>query len=131
MSNYYCAARTNYFRVKDEAAFRAWADRRGVEIAESFAVHPGAFAVFARDGEAFPNSDDDGNEVDFVAEIAGHLASDSVAVLFEVGAEKLRYLVGMAVAVNAEGQRVALDLGDIYRLAEQAFIQPAPTRAEY
>lgn len=132
MANYHCAARTNYFRVKDEAAFRAWAVRRGVEVAESFAVHRGHFAVFATDGEAFPNYDSDRDEeVDFAAELAGHLAPDSVAVLLEVGAEKLCYLVGMALAVNAHGQRLALDLADIYRLAEQAFIQPAPTRAEY
>lgn len=132
MANYYCAARTNYFRVKDEDAFRAWADRRGVQVAASFAVPAGHFAVFASDGEAFPNYDAERDEeIDFAAEVAGHLASDSVAVLLEVGAEKLCYLVGMALAINAAGQRVALDLADIYGLAEQAFIQPAPTRAEY
>jgi hypothetical protein len=41
--------------------------------------------------------------LDLFGEVAGHLVEGSVAVFIEVGAEKLRYLTGWAVAVNSSG----------------------------
>ena len=32
MANYYAAARSNYFAVKDEKAFREWADQLGLAV---------------------------------------------------------------------------------------------------
>ena len=32
MANYYATARSNYFAVKDEDAFRQWADLLGLKI---------------------------------------------------------------------------------------------------
>jgi hypothetical protein len=106
MANYYCASRTNYFRVKDETAFRAWAKRRDLQIRDDNTKYPGHFALSPDDGNdgAFPNYDAERDEeIDFIAELAEHLAADSVAVMLETGAEKLRYLLGYAVAVNAQG----------------------------
>ena len=34
MANYYATARSNYFAVKDETAFREWAERIGLTILE-------------------------------------------------------------------------------------------------
>ena len=34
MANYYATARSNYFAVKDETAFREWADHLGLTILE-------------------------------------------------------------------------------------------------
>jgi hypothetical protein len=39
----------------------------------------------------------------------------------EIGAEKLRYLTGVAIAVNHKGRVVELTLGDIYRKASRIF----------
>ena len=37
-----------------------------------------------------------------------------VAILQEVGAEKLRYLVGYAVAVNHRGETLAVSIDEVY-----------------
>jgi hypothetical protein len=39
----------------------------------------------------------------------------------EIGAEKLRYLIGVVIAVNNKGRVVELTLIDIYRKASRAF----------
>jgi hypothetical protein len=39
----------------------------------------------------------------------------------EIGAEKLRYLTGVAIAVNHKGRVVQLTLSDIYCKAARAF----------
>lgn len=56
-----------------------------------------------------------------------------VAVLLEIGAERIRYLYGDAIAVNHKGRVVALSLKDIYRKAAREFRVPENeiTRAEY
>jgi len=40
MANWYGRARSNYFAVKDEAAFRAWAAKRGLEVWEEMEEKP-------------------------------------------------------------------------------------------
>ena len=132
MANYYATSRTNTFQVKDAAAFRAWAAKLGIRVheregGEGFVLDPGD----GNDSGIFPGYDaGTGEEIDFVGELAGHLAIASVAVIVEAGAEKLRYVHGHAVAVNSKGEQVHLDLGDIYGLAEKAFGGEI-TRAEY
>ena len=56
-----------------------------------------------------------------------------MAVLLEIGAERIRYLYGDAIAVNHKGRVVALSLKDIYRKAAREFRVPENeiTRAEY
>jgi hypothetical protein len=63
-------------------------------------------------------------ELDLVSELSDHLVPGQVAILLEVGAEKLRYLTGQAIAVNAQGQITDLPLNDIYRKAARAFGVP-------
>ena len=43
------------------------------------------------------------------------------AYLMEIGAEKLRYLTGVAIAVNHKGRIIELTLDDIYRKSSRAF----------
>jgi hypothetical protein len=59
-------------------------------------------------------------EIDLYAELAGHLADGAVAVLQEVGSEKLRYLVGYAVAVNHRGERLSVSIDDVYERVRAA-----------
>ena len=133
MANYDCTSRTNYFRVKDATRFTAWAAHRGL------IVHPqegnnDRFALAPDDSNdgAFPGIDHETDEaIDFTAELAAHLDEGSVAVLLEIGAEKLRYLHGHAIAIDAHGESVEVTLDAIYALADQRFPGKEVTRAEY
>lgn len=70
-------------------------------------------------------------ELDLPAELAEHLAQGEVAVLEEVGAEKLRYLSAHAVAVNHRGEQIRLDLSEIYERVRRAGWEDAPSEAVY
>lgn len=122
MANYNGTSRTNYFRVKDQAKFHAWAESLDLTVEEkggSFALFPGDYA----DDGAFPScvndpeSEADGEELDFMLELSKHLADRSVAVRISAGAEKLRYVSGFADAINNRGERVSIHLDEIYELA--------------
>ncbi len=135
MANLYGSARSNYFRVKDANAFHEWTERRQLEVfksdkeADVVAINPSEDS----DG-AWPSYDlEEDAEFELATELAEHLVPGQVAVLLEVGAEKLRYLTGLAIAVNAEGGMVELTLSDIYRTAARAFRVPESeiTSAEY
>lgn len=135
MANWYGASRTNYFKVKDPAAFRAWAEGLGCRVIENEGLY-GLLDGEESDG-MWPSSrvvDDpdvwEDDEIDFAAELIEHLAIGSVAVLMTVGAEKHRYLTGCATAINSAGEVINLSIGNIYDLAEAKF-GTKPTLAEY
>ena len=119
MANYYCTSRTNYFRVKDEPAFVAWAEKFQFEAHKR---QDGLYALFpgdVTDDGSFPSSfydeeKDEDEEFDFMVELSKHLAEGSVAVCISAGAEKLRYVSGYAEAINSKGERAAVRLDDIY-----------------
>ena len=139
MANYYESARTNYFRVKDIAAFIAFMDTvPGSEYhvgktADSFCV------LFTEEGvpnvrynEEAPDDEDPYEEFDFMEELAPHLADGSIAVLQGSGAEKLRYVTGYSIAVDNTGKQVSVNIDDIYALAKKEFGEQAEvTPAEY
>ena len=133
MANWYGTARSNYFHVKDETQFLAWVDALNLD---SFRDKEGRYAIAADNDQGWPSSyydDDLGEEfpLDLPIELSLHLADGEVAVLMEVGNEKLRYLTGYAVAVNHKGDLVSVGLDEIYKKACQAFHVDAITRAEY
>ena len=51
---------------------------------------------------------------DFFKDLAAVLEDDWVAVMFEVGAEKLRYVTGVAFAINSKGEKKVVDIQDIF-----------------
>ncbi len=130
MANYYATARSNYFAVKDETAFRKWADGLNLTIlgpghrnkvadgVDRFGITPDEF-----DEGGWPNfrhneeTDEDDDDFDLADELAAHLADDEVAILMEVGNEKLRYLTGTALAINNKGETVSVNLESIYEAA--------------
>lgn len=61
----------------------------------------------------FTEEEEDEIEVDFPSELAEHLAPGEVAILEEVGSEKLRYLFGQAIAVHSDGRQLCMTLSDI------------------
>jgi hypothetical protein len=124
MANWYGSSRSNCFRVKDCDAFLQWVEKRGLgvfknsEDAALFAIHSGD----STDGGSWPSFDlETDTEVDIGAELAQHLPREEIAVLMKIGAEKLRYLTGIAIAVNHKGRAVVVSLDDVYRKAARTF----------
>lgn len=143
MANFYGTARSNYVRVKDEAAFRKWADDLlcpAVEVIEGTGEEEGLLGLAEAEGDGTAPSarvavGDDGPydiDIDFFSEVAEHLADNEVFVWIEAGAEKLRYISGNAVAVHSDGRTVTLGLSEIYDRARAEFGEDAHmTAAEY
>ena len=129
MSSYCGSARSNYFNVKDEAAFLAAIENIGLGVYTGDVGSPteGMLALHCMDadGGTWPlmyADEDDDEPIGVPALVAAHLADGQVCVLVEVGAEKMRYLGGVALAFdNTSRPTVQVDLSDIYRLAEEAF----------
>lgn len=135
MANYYATTRSNYFRVKDETAFKAWCDELHLEWWEKhFDGQEGVFyAITADTGDCngwptWRNAEDsedpdatDDQEVDVTAELAGHLDPRDAAILIEIGSEKLRYLSGYATAVAADGRSHTISLSNIAEAAAKEF----------
>ena len=142
MANYYATARSNYFAVKDETAFREWADLLRLTILEPDHRNKVADGI-PRFGIASGDRDDSGGwptsladeetgdyeDIDVHEQLAAHLADNEVAVLMEVGNERLRYVSGMAVAINNKGRTVRVNLDSIYTAARK--LGSNITRAEY
>jgi len=129
MANYYGTCRSNYFRVKDSEAFE-----REMDQIHSIAVQKGKDNTYVilgdcPDGGGWPSWDYEDNEIDLPLIVSTHLADDEVAVFMEAGAEKLRYIVGYAEAINSRGERASIGLNDIYKLAEN--LGSSITVAEY
>jgi hypothetical protein len=118
MANYYATTRSNYFRVTDATAFEAWCRKRFLDFwTKQYEGIGLRYAVSGNEtGWPYYDSDDDA-EIDFTSELATHLDPRDVAVLIEIGSEKLRYLVGRATAVHHDGLTVDVDLEEIYERA--------------
>lgn len=131
MANYYATTRSNYFRVKDTAAFEAWCADNSLEHWTDTKDGDTYHAISADTGDSggWPSQryeeDDDGAgdyvDINFDAELADFLDPRDVAILLEVGSEKLRYLVGVAVAIHPDGRTHHLNIGSIYDEARKAF----------
>ena len=141
MANYYATARSNYFAVKDEMTFRQWAESAGLKVLDPNHSNKNAdgncrFAITPDTGDenGWPTHRDNEtteeyDDVDIYEELATYLKDGEVAVLMEIGNEKLRYLCGFATAVNSTGKIVRMSLEGIYDLAKE--LGSNITRAEY
>lgn len=135
MADYIAQSRSNYFRVRNPMAFRRFCRRYRVEvITKDSRGRPKRRHYGFMFYEAIPSGHTDANnewvESDFMRELAGHLVRGEVAVVMEIGSEKMRYLNGYACAVNWKGRRIEVVLTDIYRRAKETF-RTEPTVAEY
>jgi len=135
MANWSGSARSNYVRVKDRETFIDWAQSLpDVEVVEQECT----FALLATGDDggwpSFRSRDDreeqEGEAIDLAAEIANHLAPDEVCIFQEVGAEKLRYLSGSALAVNSAGETLQISIDDIYALVRERW-NLSPSEAKY
>jgi hypothetical protein len=125
MANYYATTRSNYFRVKDAFAFEAWCRTRSIEFwTKPFEGKGDCYAIAANPGErsGWPTYDNDRDaDIDVTDELPAHLDPRDVAILIEIGSEKLRYLIGFATAVHSYGRTIRVDLDEIYARAAEAF----------
>ena len=124
MANYYEKARTNYFKVKDAAAFQKYLDLfGGIDLVVN--EKTGQYALIFDEEAGIPsfylNDDDEDIEVDFVDDVSKHLTDDSIFVVQAIGNEKMRYLNGYAIAVNSKGERVDVSIDEIYARAKEKF----------
>lgn len=131
MADYSCAARSNYFLVKDREAFDRALEPFDIDICERASDERICLLVTISSG--WPNylydeESDDDIDIDIAELVAPHLAGDDVALFVEAGAEKLRYVNGWAIAVNGKGERREVHLSDIYDLAKEL---GSCTQAEY
>lgn len=160
MADYIASARTNRFAVKDVEALKkdlssyglvsgSWEAPHGadiiIEVSPDDSPAEGLVALFADGGwpsldldsvaERLDSDDADGlpqEHEDFMQLVSAHLMPRQVAVFIEVGSEKMRYLGGTAVAINATGETRVIDLGGIYEMASELTDQDAVvTKAEY
>jgi hypothetical protein len=123
MTNYFAITPSNFFRVKNTQRFEEWCEKHGLEFwtddvkgnVESDIPDMGTcYAISAGGSCSGWPSDEDEEGLDFGKELAAHLGPRDVALLFEAGAERLRYVTGTAVAINASGNIIVLDLLDIF-----------------
>jgi len=135
MADYIPFVRSNYFRVKDPDTFKSWCEGLGLEVIES-EDEPGLYGFIADEG--IPDSrldpetgeEEEEEEINFFAELAGHLAEGQVAEVREIGYEKMRYLIGITRAVRWDGEMLEVSLDDIYSVVAAQWGLDM-TRAEY
>lgn len=120
MANYIASARSNKFRVKDIAALQA-AMPDDIEVyIESLPDRQVCLLVDNSDGAGWPSmiydeANDDYLDWDVETAVAPHLEDGEWCVIKEVGAEKLRYLIGYATAFNNKGETYTISLDDIFK----------------
>ena len=120
MANYTAYFRSNYFGVKDVAQFQAFCAAFQLEMITTTENNQTLYGFLNEDNEGgipvtrYHEVTDDWEEADFMSELAAHLMDDYVAIVMEVGYEKMRYLSGIAHAVNAKGEMMSVELDEIY-----------------
>jgi len=114
MANYEAKFRSNYFEVNDAEAFQAFCERHNLELIEKenrfgFLMSNSTEGGFSNNGWDTEAEED----TDVLGELCQLLAQGQVAIILEVGNEKMRYLNAQAWVINSEGKSKHLDLTDL------------------
>lgn len=138
MANYCCVYRTNYFKVKDNEKFKEFMthvyaedlevfhkkDENGNEL-YGFGGYGGISGYFNNENE-YEDSDEawDNAYDNFIDGLAKQVAEDDAVLLFEVGNEKLRYIVGSVAVITSKGYEYR-DITDVgVEIAKQMLNNP-------
>lgn len=125
MANFYGQARSNYFAVKDEEAFRTAIAELPIRLIEkkneADDTNLFGFLDADEDGQAdvwsiWDEVKEEQVEIDWSEFFKKHLADDWVAVIISVGWEKYRYFQGDVVAFNNKGESKTINLDTIYEI---------------
>jgi hypothetical protein len=134
MADYQCMSRSNYFKVKDIEKFNDWVSSlpgdwysHGSETKEGVMM---ASETGGPPSDRYDEEKDDYVELDFYKELSQHLQKGEVAVFKEIGWEKLRYLVGQAVAVRWDGKCQAVCLDDVFKKVK-SYWKKVPSDCSY
>ncbi|RMH32061.1 MAG: hypothetical protein D6690_14510 [Nitrospirae bacterium] len=125
MANYIALCRSNYFAVRNPDDFRQFCQDWGLGcISKKDTDTAQELFGFVNNDGGIPAFRYDSKTNDFVEDtlfehLAGHIQPGWVAIVQEVGFEKLRYLVGYAVAVSCDGELETVALSNIYALAAE------------
>lgn len=127
MANWKGTARSNYVRVENIEALRAALEPWPIAMVKT---DDDCVAFFATtdDGD-FPSFETDENdeeiEFSFADVVMPHIAAGEVLVTMTIGAERKRYLTGVASALVRDGDgnvdSLSFDLNAIYELAAEQF----------
>lgn len=138
MANYYASCRSNYFKVKNPVEFKEAMEKLKGEV--TLCEENGVYCILGNcpDGGGWPTSiynspgDREPSDFDLGQFVSQFLGDGEVAIFLETGAEKLRYLVGHAIAWNNWGEYRMIDINQIYQLARELTDRPDDiTCAEY
>jgi hypothetical protein len=115
--------RSSYFHVKDPDKFRDFCLKWEVELIRG-GPKDELFGFLGGEEVGIPTCYYDAEKADcvdasFMDELATHLADGWVAVVREIGYEKMRYLVGYTVAINSRGESIEVSLDQIYEDAKR------------
>lgn len=140
MANYYASARTSYAKMKDDDAFKEWADSlSGAEVIWKDTEDYGRLYgfLFGADsdyggisGSRYDEESDEMVDLDIYEELQPHLADGWAITFVEAGAEKLRYVMGFA-AVLTNTRLETLSLDDFIGRTLTEWGGPHHTRPEY
>jgi hypothetical protein len=137
MADWYGTARSNYFKVRDNKSFSAFMQQNLSSMTAVHKIEDNTWWIitdeFGNGGFDWTVYDEDfepDDSVDAMNEFASHLQEGEVAIFFEAGAEKLRYITGSAVAIAWNGEITEVCLNDIYDLVAKKY-GIEPSRAEY
>ena len=123
MANYVASARSNYFPVVDLDKFKKWAAEWGLIVVEDsddgmVMIHPDENVI---DSGGWPSGvfSEELGDWDYDRSLAGelskHIVPGHAAILAEVGAERLRYLMGIADVITSEGLVKTFDINQSAR----------------
>jgi hypothetical protein len=128
MANYYGQARSNYFAVKDPEAFTTEMQKYPVKLITQETDGKTLYGFLDKDDDGGANiwsyygetedGDGDYQDIEWTEVFKRHLVDGWVAILMESGAEKYRYIGGLASAYNNKGEVKTIMLYDIYELAK-------------
>lgn len=131
MTTYYASARSNYFKVKNPAAFAKALKPYNVRIVAGRNGHKGKVSLQCTGENSWDWCDyDNDTEKSAVEIIAPHLKKGEVCILMETGAESLRFIVGRAEAFDHTGKYTQIRLQEIYAKAAETFKGSNITLAE-
>ena len=134
MANYSEIIRSNYFQVKDKEAWETFCKRWGLTPifdanGHGFVLDDGPIRYlplveYMVDGET---EDDD---FDFYLELEQQIPKGEVAIVMAAGSEKMRYIIGFAIAVSPGRKPITIELDEIYGRVKKRW-KKKPTFAEY
>ena len=142
MANYYCATRTNYFRVKNEGRFLELMDNvcsgeDEVQVwSETDAEGTKRFGFGAYDnirGIHLTDDEDDDPDYDaFITALQDCVADDDAIIIIEAGHEKLCYVGGEALIVTSKSHKYLNLIDGAVGIARDMLEKPTwTTRCDY